>query len=205
MRPLPRIFAVTDDSICRREDFGIRAAAIAAGGAAVGIVVRAPEAPAAERLRLTDRVTALARPPEAAVIAHGDAAVARAAGASGVQLRRSDLAPADARRVLGSGWIGVAVHQPDEARAALAEGVDFLVAGNVYDTPSHPGRPGRGPDWLARIARLGVPVVAIGGITAARIPELLAAGAWGVAAISALWHAADPARATLEFLEALTP
>ncbi len=203
MRPLPRVFAWTDSAICRADDFGARAAAIASGGSSVALVVRAPDAAAAERLRFTDRAGALARPAEAALFAHGDPALARMAGAAGVQLRLDDLSPGDARLVAPDAWIGVSVHTAGEAARAAAEGADFVVAGNVYQTGSHPGRPAQGIDWLAQITAAVPRVVAIGGITAARVPELLATGVWGVAAISALWQAADPARETMAFLEAL--
>lgn len=203
MRPLPRLFAVTDAAIVRREDFPVRAAAIASGGAAVAIVVRMPGEPAALQLATLDRVRALARPAEAAVFGHGDPAAARLAGAAGVQLRRSDLAPADARRVLPDGWIGVSVHQADEATEALRQGADYIVAGNVYPTTSHPDRPPRGLDWLAEIAAQGGKVIAIGGISLERVAEVREAGAWGVAAVSALWDAADPAGAVQEMLEVL--
>jgi len=202
MRPLPRVFAWTDSTVCRADDFGVRAAAIASGGSSVALVIRAPDAPAAERLSAIDRAAALARPAEAAVFAHGDPALARIAGASGVQLRLDDLAAGDARRVAPDLGIGVSVHDSDEATRAVQEGADFVVAGNVYSTASHPGRPARGIDWLAGIAAAAPRVVAIGGVTAARVPELMAAGVWGVAAISALWQAADPARETMAFLEA---
>lgn len=203
MRPLPRLFAVTDTAIVRREDFPVRAAAIASGGAAVAIVVRMPGEAAALQLATLDRVRALARPAEAAVFGHGDPAAARLAGAAGVQLRRSDLAPADARRVLPDGWIGVSVHQADEATEALREGADYVVAGNVYATTSHPDRPPRGLDWLAGIAAEGGKVIAIGGISLERVAEVRDAGAWGVAAASALWDAADPAGTVAAMLEVL--
>ena len=197
MRPLPRLFAVTTDAVCRAADFGVRAAAVAALGPAVALVVRAPGSTAAQQAAFAERVTALARPPEAAVVVHARPDLARALAAQGVQLRRHDLAPADARLVLSSGWIGVSVHSRDEAASALAEGADYLVAGNVFETTSHPERPARGLPWLAEICGLGAPVVAIGGITPARAPEVRAAGAWGVAAITALWDAPDPAAAAL--------
>ena len=197
MRPLPRLFAVTTDAVCRAADFGVRAAAVAALGPAAAIVVRAPGSTAAQQAAFAERVTALARPPEAAVVVHARPDLARAVSAQGVQLRRADLAPADARRVLQHGWIGVSVHGREEAESAIAEGADYLVAGNVYETTSHPERPARGLPWLAEICQLGAPVVAIGGITAARAPEVRAAGAWGVAAITALWDAPNPAAAAL--------
>src|SRR5262249_24705044 len=78
MRPLPRLFALPDLSIARDPDFGIKAAAILSVGSAVAIVARAPEASAPERLQLIDRVRALARPAEAATIAHADPALAKA-------------------------------------------------------------------------------------------------------------------------------
>lgn len=204
MRPLPRFFAVTSDTLCRAADFGVRAAAVAAGGPAVGIIVRAPGSTAVQQLAFAERVAALARPPEAAVLAHGRPDVALAAGAAGVQLRGRDLAPADARRVLPRGWIGRSVHSVAEAEAAMEEGADFLLAGSVFPSASHPELPGQGVEWLAEVARLGAPVVAIGGITPERVAGLREAGAWGTAAISAVWDAKDPAAATAAMLRPWT-
>lgn len=200
MRPLPRLFAVTTDAICRSADFGVRAAAVAAAGPAAALVVRAPGGTAAQLAVFAERVSALARPPEAAVIVHARPDLARAIGAQGVQLRRDDLAARDARRVFPHGWIGVSVHTREEAETAIEEGADYLVAGNVFETSSHPERRARGLPWLAEVCSLGVPVVAIGGVTAARAGAVNAAGAWGAAAITALWDAPDPAAAALGLL-----
>jgi thiamine-phosphate diphosphorylase len=197
MRPLPRVLAVTTDTICRAADFGVRAAAIASAGPAVALVVRAPQSNTAQHAAFAERVMAIARPPQAAVLLHARPDLARAVGAAGVQLRREDLAPGDARRVLGPGWVGASVHGAEEAQAAIQEGADFLVAGNVFETASHPGRPARGLAWLATLAELGSPVIAIGGMTPDRARAARDAGAWGVAAITALWEAADPAAAAI--------
>ena len=185
---------------CRRPDFGIRAAAIAAGGAAVALHARDRGGPGARLAASTLRMVALARPPEAAVFVSGRPDVAAATGAHGVQLAAGDLTPADARRVLLHGWIGRSVHSSEEARSAIAEGADFLVVGSIYETASHPDRSPAGPSLIREAASLGRPVIAIGGITPERAPELKAAGAYGVAAIRALWLAADPAAATLAML-----
>ena len=200
MRPLPRLFAVTSDALCRASDFGVRAAAIAAAGPAAAIVVRAPGSTAAAHAAFAERVAALARPPEAALIIHARPDLARAVHAQGVQHRRDDLAPADARAVLGAGWIGVSAHSRNEAEAAIAEGADFLVAGSVYQSASHPGQAPWGTAWLRELCGLGRPVLAIGGVTPARAPEVRDAGAWGAAAISSLWEAEDPAGAALALL-----
>jgi thiamine-phosphate pyrophosphorylase len=99
-----------------------------------------------------------------------------------------------------SGWIGRSVHSADEAARAVEEGADFLLVGNIYETASHPGRPAAGLALVRAAAALGRPVIAIGGVDAGRVREVRAAGAYGVAAISALWRAADPAAAALALL-----
>lgn len=200
MRPLPRVHAFTDASILSAPDFGIRAAAIAAGGAAVALHARDRGATGAWLAAVTLRLVALARPPEAAVFVSGRPDIAAASGAQGVQLGAGDLTPADARLVLPGGWIGRSVHSLEEASAAVDDGADFLVVGSIYPTSSHPEWPAAGPGLVRDAARFGRPVIAIGGVTPERIPELKAAGAYGVAAIRALWQAADPAAATLAML-----
>jgi thiamine-phosphate diphosphorylase len=200
MRPLPRVHAFTDGEVVAAGDFGIRAAAIAAGGPAVALHARHPGGTAAELVGVTRRLVSLARPPEAAVFVSGRADIAAASGSQGVQLGTGDLTPQDARRVLPRGWIGRSVHTEEEAGAAVAEGADFLVVGSIYRTATHPDREPAGPDLITRAARLGVPVIAIGGVTAERLAELKEAGAYGVAAIRSLWHATDSAAATLAML-----
>ena len=199
MRPLPRVHAVTDAAVLALPDFGIRAAAIASGGASVALHARDRGAGGAALAAAASRIAALARPAEAMVFVAGRPDVAAACGAGGVQLAAGDLAPADARRIAG-GLIGRSVHSADEALAAADEGADFVIAGSVYATPSHPGRAPAGPSLVTACVRAGLPVIAIGGITPERAREMREAGAWGVAAVSALWHAADPAATTLLML-----
>ncbi|HTL04255.1 MAG TPA: thiamine phosphate synthase [Gemmatimonadales bacterium] len=202
MRPLPRLLAVSNDAVCRAPDFAARAAGIAAAGAAAGVLVRAPEASAAEHAGFAERGAAALSGSAALLLVHARPDLARAVDAGGVQLRRDDL-PADAARaVLGPGWIGVAVHSRAEAEAAIAEGADFVVAGNLFATASHPDRPARGTAWLAELCSLPKPVIAIGGITPARAAEVRRAGAWGVAAIAALWEVPDSAAAAVALLAA---
>ena len=109
--------------------------------------------------------------------------VALVAGADGVQLGERGFEVADARRVLpDSLLIGRSVHDLTGARAAAAAGADYLLAGHVFETPSKQGTPGRGLDWLANVvAAVPVPVIALGGITTARITAVLETGAHGVA------------------------
>src|SRR5207247_358473 len=114
--------------------------------------------------------------------------VALATGAAGVQLGWGSLLPEDARRLDPEWWIGKSVHDLAEAEAARTQGADYLLVGPVFATPAtptHPERPPLGPAALGAIARLGVPVVAIGGITPARAGEGQAAGTCG-------WRRATP-------------
>lgn len=202
-RPLPRVHAVTDRAVLELPDLAVRAAAIAAAGSAVALHARDRAAPVRMVVAAAARFIALARPSEASVFVNARPDVAAAVGAHGVQLGASDLAPADARRLLAHGWIGRSVHAADEARVARDEGADFLVVGPVYETATHPGRPGAGAGLVQSCTRLGLPVIAIGGITAERVAEVRDAGAYGVAAIRGLWLSADPARAAVNYLQSL--
>ena len=186
---------MTDARVLALPDLGIRAAAIASAGPAVALHARDRGAGGAALARAALRLQALARPPEAALVVSGRPDLAAAIGAAGVQLGADDLAPGEARRVFPAGWIGRSVHDAREAEAAVAEGADFLVVGSVYPTASHPALAAAGPALVRAAAALGRPVIAIGGIDTARAVEMREAGAWGVAAIRALWDAADPAAA----------
>jgi thiamine-phosphate diphosphorylase len=200
MRPLPRVHAITDAAVLSAPDFGVRAAAIAAAGPAVALHARDRGGAVVRLAAAASRMMALARPPEAAVFVNGWPDLAAAVGALGVQLGAGDLAPADARRLLPRGWIGRSVHSAEEAAMAVEEGADFLIVGSIYETSSHPGWPAAGLELVRVAADFGRPVIAIGGVTPERALELRAAGAYGVAAIRALWQAADPAAATLAML-----
>ncbi len=202
MRPLPRLHAVTDAAIIALPDFAVRAAAIAAAGSAVALHARDRSAGGLALTGVAHRLMALARPAEAALFVNARADVAVGVAAQGLQLGRGDLTPAEARGAFPQwrGWIGASVHSADEAAAGAASGADFLMVGNVYHSASHPGRPAAGVGLIEQAAKTGLPVIAIGGITADRAREVRQAGAYGVAAISAAWNAEDPATAALSLL-----
>ncbi len=200
MRPLARVHAITDGEVLALADLGVRAAALAAAGSAMALHARDRGARAEDLARSAHRFVALARPAESQVIVSGRPDIARAVGAHGVQLSDEDLAPVDARLVLGDGLVGRSAHSVDDVFRARDEGADFVVLGHVFETPSHAGRPALGLEVVARAAAAGIPVVAIGGITTENAPSVRDAGAWGVAAIRALWHARDPAAAARDLL-----
>ena len=202
MRPLPRLHAITDARVLELEDLGVRAAAIAAAGSAVALHVRDRGAGGKRLAEMTRRFLTLAGPPEAAILVNGHPEIAQGTGAQGVQLGSSDLRPGDARRIFPRGWVGCSVHSEAEAKAAADEGADFLLAGSVYQTATHPGRAAEGVELIRRCGKLGLPVIAIGGVNLERMAELKDAGAYGVASISALWDSPDPAETAVAMLEA---
>jgi thiamine-phosphate pyrophosphorylase len=150
------------------------------------------------------------RPPTAArralLIVNDRVDVALAAGADAVQRTGTSLSIADIRGVADKRLlVGASVHSRAEAVAAAESGADWVVFGPVYDTPSK--RRYGPPQGLTALAAateaVGVPVIAIGGITPERVAEVRAAGAHGVAVIAAILAADDPAGQTRRFLSAL--
>jgi len=120
--------------------------------------------------------------------------VALACGADGVQLPERGLPVKAVRDIVGASClIGRSVHSPEAAVRAEADGADYIVAGNVFETPSKPGTPAQGLDFVRAAAEaVRLPVIAIGGITHENAGDVIAAGADGVAVIGALLAEDDP-------------
>jgi thiamine-phosphate pyrophosphorylase len=157
-------------------------------------------------LALAEEVLRLTREHKALLLINDRVDLVLAVGADGVHLRSDSLPVAAARRLLGPHrLIGVSAHSVDEVVRAESEGADFVLLGPVYDTPS---KRAYGPPIGLRpiegaTSRCRLPVLAIGGITAARIGEVRRAGASGVAVSSAILSAADVPAATAQLLGAL--
>jgi thiamine-phosphate diphosphorylase len=197
-RALPRLHVITDERIARRVDLDDILAALA--GVDLAAHARGHTLSGREQYDLSLRISG--RPP-VRLFVNDRLDIALAAGAEGVQLSRSGLLPVDARRLAPDWWIGCSVHSPDEARTARDWGADYLLVGPVYHTTTHPTASPLGLEALGAIVQLGLPVIAIGGVTPERARELAGAGAYGVAAIRAIWDAADPQAAARSLLEAV--
>lgn len=125
-------------------------------------------------------------------IVNDDLALALACGADGLHLGREDGDIAAARVKLGDKLLGVSCYDSlAAARAAVAAGADYIAFGSVFSSPTKPGAVRAPLSLFAEAGALGVPRVAIGGITLANAPQLLAAGADGLAVISDLFDAPD--------------
>jgi thiamine-phosphate pyrophosphorylase len=190
--PYPPLLLVTDRRQARRPLAEVVGAALAAGCRWVS--VREKDLPEDEQIALVRTLLPMARRHDALLTLHGDAALAKICGADGVHLAAGGD-PLAIRAMLGPGkLIGVSIHTVTEAEAIDAGVVDYALAGPAFETPSKPGYgPEIGRKGLGEIARASrVPVVAIGGLNAARAAEVLAAGPIGIAVMGGVMRAADP-------------
>ena len=170
------------------------------------VQVREKDLPARDLLSLAGKLRESTRSHGARLFVNDRADVALAVGADGVHRTGASLPVWALRSISPSGFmIGASVHSVAEARAAEPEGADFLVFGPVYDTASK--RQYGPPQGLAALERVTsavrLPVLAVGGVTPDRVPEVMHAGASGVAVIGAILGAERPAEAVTRFLDVL--
>jgi thiamine-phosphate pyrophosphorylase len=129
------------------------------------------------------------------------------AGADGVHLGQDDMPVAEARRLVGRDLlIGLSTHSPDQLAAGIAVAADQLSVGPVWETPTKPGRPATGLEYVQHAARVEPPMpwFAIGGIDASNVAEVVAAGATRAVVVRALRDAADPRAAAAQLRASLT-
>lgn len=195
---LPRLMLVTDRRAARRGDL-VRAVRDALAGGVRLVQVREKDLPD-DSFRDLLRRLAEAAPEGTTFVVNGRPEIARAAG---VGLHMPAALPAPRRE--GIALYGRSAHDEADCRAAVAEGVDYLVIGPVFPTKSKPGHPGSGVELARRAAELvrPVPVYAIGGVTVSRVPEILHAGVHGVAVCRAILEAPSPRQAAEAFALAL--
>ncbi|SFI23374.1 thiamine phosphate synthase [Albimonas pacifica] len=205
----PRLSLVTDPSARA----GVVATAVAAARGGAGLIqLRDKTAPDAE-LRAAARalIAALAPFPHARLLVNDRPDLAAEVGAHGAHVGQTDAEVAQARRLLGPDAIlGLSIEDPAQLEGVDWSAIDYVGAGPVFATPTKTdAAPAIGFEGLAAIAaRCPVPVLAIGRMSAAHAPAARAAGAAGLAVVSALCAAEDPlaeARALLDAWEAGPP
>jgi thiamine-phosphate pyrophosphorylase len=129
-----------------------------------------------------------------------------ACDADGVHVGQDDATPAQARAAVGpDAIVGRSTHAPDQAAAADADpDVDYLAVGPVHATPTKPGRPAAGLDYVAHAAStVGKPWFAIGGLDAGNLHEVVERGAARIVVVRAITEAADPEAAARALRDAL--
>jgi thiamine-phosphate diphosphorylase len=187
------LYVITDRQLARGRTHEDVVAAALRGGARI-IQLRDKDCPRAELVAVGRRLAALCREANALFIVNDDPEVAAEAGAGGVHLGPSDMAPAEARRILGpDAVIGWSIKASlDMARQAEALGVSYVAVGSIFATSTKTGaiEVGLAPVGQVRAAT-GLPVAAIGGITAANVGEVVQAGAEMACVIGAAVAAPD--------------
>jgi len=198
-----RVYVITDSHHARgRSPREIALAAVAGGATAVQL--RMKDAPARAVLDAAREIGPLCRAASVLFIVNDRVDIAQIAGADGVHIGQDDLPAPDARALLGPhALIGVSAATIDEALAAERAGADYLGVGAVYVTGTKPdaGAP-VGLDRLREIrGAVRIPLVGIGGITAANAAAVIRAGASGVAVITAVTQADDMVHAVRRIRE----
>lgn len=187
--PAAFLYPIVDTGICRARgtDPAVLAEAYLAGGARI-LQLRDKSGSSAALLELAAQIAARARACGAALIVNDRADIARLSGAHGVHVGQDDLSVADVRRIVGPRFIvGISTHDARQIDAALASDATYVAVGPVFGTATkETGYTARGLDLVRGAAGRGRPIVAIGGITLERIPEVVAAGAAGLAIITDL-------------------
>ncbi|MCY4448021.1 MAG: thiamine phosphate synthase [Chloroflexi bacterium] len=202
--PRPIVALVTDRNLAGGPDALIDAVAQAVDSGVNLVQMREKDLPDALQLELAQRLREVTNG-KALLFINDSVSIAEASGADGVQLTENSRSIASAHARMGRPLlIGRSVHGVDAAREAAAQGADFLVVGTVYDSPTHPGQPPAGVGLVGWCAQPGVPVIGIGGITANNAPAVMQAGASGVAVISAILGATDPANAASQLAAAVS-
>jgi thiamine-phosphate pyrophosphorylase len=199
------VYLVTDrHQTAGRDLLDVVGEALAAGVRAVQL--REKDLPTRDLYHLAEKLLAKTRAAGAALLINDRVDVALALAADGVHLTRRSLPPRESRELLGPGrLIGVSCHSLADVHEAVDGRADFIVLGPIFETPS---KAAYGPPLttaLLRAARVttGLPILAIGGMQVTRVPEVMTAGADGIAVISAVMAARDPGQAAAALLAAV--
>ncbi len=205
--PLPTLMLVTDRRLAGGEDVLVGAVAAAVEGGVNAVQLREKDLPDVELLPLARRLREVTAG-RALLLVNGPLEVVLEAEADGVHLPEHAPAPSwpdgpsggPAPRVI----VGRSVHSPEAALRAESEGADYLVAGPVYSTASHPDVQAGDLEIIRKVVSVArVPVLGIGGITSENAADVMRAGASGVAVISAILGGDSPGVAARELRDAV--
>jgi thiamine-phosphate pyrophosphorylase len=167
----------------------------------LAICLRDKDLEGAALIDLARRLAAICRAHAADFFVNGRLDVAIASAADGIHLPSLGITPQEVHSIASYLRVGLSTHTSGEVAGAEQAGVDFVVFGPVFETPSKQGLlSARGLTELSSVAALKVPVLALGGITPSAVEDCENAGAAGVACIRAVLSADDVAAATVSFL-----
>jgi thiamine-phosphate pyrophosphorylase len=198
---IPKLHVVTPPGVDEREH-ATTETLLRAGAPLVQVRTKAVDDRA--RLRRASVVLSAARAVGASCLVNDRVDIALAAGADGVHVGADDLPVAAVRRLVGpDAIVGATCRNVEDARRAEADGASYLGVGPVFATSTKTGLPEpMGPRGVEAVAAaVGVPVIAISGITVDNAAVVLEAGAWGVAVVAAVYGADDPVASLRALME----
>lgn len=199
-----RLYAITDRHQCAPTPLTEVISELLDTGV-TAIQLREKDLGSSELIHLAQPIAELCRNYTAKLFINTNTHVARNISADGVHLPAS-AEPVDSvnPRTGGDFYVGCSVHAIDAAQKRESEGADFLTYSPIYPTTSKPGYgPAVGVESLAKVvARVQLPVFALGGITPVRTTECLAAGAFGVAVMSGVMSSKNAGEQAKRYLEA---
>jgi thiamine-phosphate diphosphorylase len=202
---IPPLHIVTNDAVLQQSDFvSIATELLLVVQRRMALHIRSHGISAARLVEIVNELQPRAQMVGSWLIVNDRADVALVTGATGVHVGARSLPIAVVRALKVDLRIGYSAHTPEEAAEADHAGADFIFAGSIYPTASHPGvAPGGLPLLEATVAHCNNPVLAIGGVTHERVGEVMRTGAYGVAVIGAVWRAPDPVQAAEHFARLL--
>jgi len=200
-----RLYAITAESCHPGRDLIEVMEAAIRGGADI-VQLRDKETPPERLLGQARALRELTRRYGVPFIVNDYPELALEVEADGVHLGQEDMPIAEARRLLGGDKIiGISTHSIEQAREAVRAGADYIGVGPVYPTPTKPGRPAAGLEYVRQAAaEIAIPWVAIGGITLDNADEVLDAGARRLCAVSAIVGSPDPEAVSRELKARIT-
>ena len=201
--PQPILCLVTDRRLCVDMPL-VRKVALAVEGGVNMVQLREKDLLGGRLLELAHELRE-AVDERALLMINERADVALASGADGVHLGEEGLEPSVARCVVGEDiCIGRSVHSVDKALEAQDQGADYLIAGAIFDTGSHPGFRAAGAGFLEELgSTVSIPYLGIGGINLSNAGKVMGAGASGAAVIRAILASDRPKEAARDLWKAV--
>ena len=203
---LPRLYVILDAALLTTPETD-GAQELADAGVRL-LQYRNKSASARELFESSKKLASLLLPQGVSFVVNDRADVAALAGAHGVHVGQEDLGVEEARHVVGAEkLVGISAHNLEQFQRATASSADYIAVGPIFatGTKSNPD-PIVGTEFVRRVRPLtDRPIVAIGGITLERAPEIITAGADSVAVVSDILRAPEPGARARQYIEVLGP
>jgi thiamine-phosphate pyrophosphorylase len=196
-----RLYVLITESACTRP--WLETAEQALRGGADCLQLREKSLESGELLRRAELLVQLCHRHGALCVINDRPDIAILSRADGVHVGQTDLPPKQVRRLVGNGMIvGVSTHDIGQAKHAVLDGADYIGVGPIFRSPTKPRDFTPGPAYARQVAvQISIPAVAIAGITAENVDEVVAAGVRAVAVTAAVTQSPDP-RGAAERLKA---